>query len=143
MSVNESLLANLIKIDDTNPFVPEGWTVKEHRRINLDSCSGIELYLSEKQKNGLILGLELQKELKDRPVLNACHLDGLLADQKSIPEDWKDKVVYFWGTIYCDSNGDLYVRYLGWFGKWDWCFYWLGSTFNSDSPAILASFPST
>jgi len=39
--------------------------------------------------------------------MNANVLDYLLAHPELIPEDWKNKYVFFWGTIYRYSSGGL------------------------------------
>ena len=72
--------------------------------------------------------------------MNANVLDYLLAHPELIPEDWKNKYVFFWGTIYRYSSGGLCVRYLCWNGsKWRWDGNWLAHDFYSAYPAVLAS----
>jgi hypothetical protein len=126
---------------DVNPYVPNGWKVEEHikggkLRWNPDE---VELWLADEQKGGVIEGNKLRKLLKGKPVLNACVLDYLLANPHLIPEEWKSKYVFFWGTIYRHSDGDLCVRCLGWDGDgWDWSSHWLVSNFSGNSPAVLS-----
>lgn len=88
--------------------------------------SRVSLYLSERQKSGPYAGWQLEDELKDKPVLNANVLDYLLAHPDLIPEDWKGKRVYFWGTIYQVEGFGRHVRYLTFdekeTNKWRW--YW-------------------
>jgi hypothetical protein len=127
---------------DAAPFIPDGWSVEEHRKGGLYKFNGskIPLYLSMKQKKGTISGHKLRKELVSQYTLNANILDYLLAHLDLIPEDWKDKYIFFWGTIYRNFDGYLFVRCLRWYGsKWDWHCDWLDSGFGSDSPAALAS----
>lgn len=132
---------------DADPFVPNGWRVEEHQRggIFIWDPDKVKLYLSKKQKgdNKYIVGNDLRKELKSQSVLNANVLDYLLKleNQHLIPEDWKGEYIFFWGTIYRSSNGDLFVRYLCWDGgRWDWVYYWLDGSWGSVSPAaVLAS----
>lgn len=127
---------------DSTPFIPNGWMVEEHKKggmfkFNPEKTS---LYLSKKQKKGGIGGHDLHKALSDKPVMNANVLDYLLAHPELIPEEWKDKYVFFWGTIYCDSEGIPSVRCLSWKGsKWNWESYWLISGFYYGVPAALAS----
>jgi hypothetical protein len=122
------------------PMIPNGWSVERHQNngvIKFD-ISKTELYLSKKQKSETIEGHKLCEELKDKKVLNANVLDYLLANPKTIPEEWKGKAVFFWGTIYRNSGGGLCVRCLCWFGgRWRWDFYWLDFDFGSDNPALL------
>jgi len=127
---------------DSAPFVPEGWFVEEHKpggQFSFDPA-GIELYLSKKQKNGVIIGNDLRKELADKKVLNACVLDFLLAHPELIPDSWKRKAVFFFGTIFRDSYGNPCVRCLSWDGsEWYWRCSWLDYDFYSDNPVAIAS----
>ena len=127
---------------DVDPFVPEGWKVEEHKKSGKVKWTKelIELYLSPGQKNGkCIEGNKLRKELASKPVLNANILDYLLAHPELIPEEWKGKYVFFWGTVYRGSGGCLYVRVLCWDGgRWSWDYYWLDGDFNDNDPAALS-----
>jgi hypothetical protein len=132
---------NVIDCDES-PFTPENWKVEEHKKggqLKFDPAKFF-LYLSKKQEEGRIVGDDLRKELANRS-LNANVLDYLLAHSWLIPEEWKGKYIFFWGTIYRDSDSRLYVRYLCWYGgsEWSWGHKWLFLDFNSDDPAILAS----
>jgi len=127
---------------DANPFIPDGWSVEEHKKGGMFKFNPekISLYLSKKQKKGSIDGHDLRKELSDKSVMNANFLDYLLAHPELIPEEWKGKYIFFWGTIYRDSYGDLSVRCLHWSGsEWDWHYHWLDHDFRVDDPAALAS----
>ena len=127
---------------DSAPFIPNGWSVEEHKKggfFKFDPAK-ISLYLSKKQKKGSIGGHDLRKELSDKPVMNANVLDYLLAHPELIPEEWKGKYIFFWGTIYRRSVGSLCVRFLYWHGsKWYWSCLWLDYDFLSAGPAALAS----
>lgn len=123
------------------PFCPNNWLIEEHRGTgNWLLDLSVPLYLSKKQINGVIGGHALKKELKNQKVLNANVLDYLLAHSDLIPEAWKNKNIFFWGTIYCDSSDIFYVRFLNWSGsRPDWSYYWLGHDFDSISPAVVIS----
>lgn len=125
---------------DADPYVPSGWKVEEHIKggqFEWDPTR-VKLYLSDKQKDGAIEGNKLRKELKGKPAFNANVLDYLLANPNLIPEEWKGKAVFFWGTIYRDSGGSLCVRCLVWDGGgWLWCSNWLGSDWGDLSPAAV------
>jgi hypothetical protein len=125
-----------MKIDTSqNPFIPGGWTVEEHIKGGKIDLKDIELYLDPEQSTG-IEGNKLREKLRDKNVLNAVVLDYLLKNKDLIPEEWKSKAVFFWGTIYRYSNGDLCVRYLVWFGsEWHWNYDWLGSDWSGHNPA--------
>ncbi|MDD5397270.1 MAG: hypothetical protein PHW24_04440 [Candidatus Moranbacteria bacterium] len=128
---------------DADPFVPDGWKIEKHLKggkfeWNADKVS---LYLSKEQEGGsAIEGNKLRKKLEKMPVLNANVLDYLLKNPQLIPEDWKGKAVFFWGTIYRCSDGSLCVRYLYWGGgEWDWGCSWLGDGFLSLCPAAVCA----
>lgn len=129
---------------DAKPFVPNGWTVEEHIKggqLAWDKAK-VALHLEPEQQNSkVIVGNELRKRLENEPVLNANTLDYLLANPDLIPDEWKGRYIFFWGTIYRNSVGDLCVRGLFWrSGRWYWSSIWLGSAWLSDNPAaVLAS----
>lgn len=98
------------------------------------------LYLSGRQENGRCFeGNRLRKELGWRPpVFNANLLDYLLANHQLIPEEWKVKRVFFWGTIYRGVSGDLYIRCLYWDGgRWSWKARCLANHWGVTSPAAM------
>ena len=133
----------------SDPFIPNGWKIEEHQKGNFIKfdASKVNFYFSRKQKNGSIEGNKLREELKEKKVLNANVLDYLLKNPQLIPEEWKKdengntRYIFFWGTIYRDSIGNLCVRYLCWRGgEWFWGNNWLSHDFRSDNPsAVLAS----
>lgn len=132
---------------DAAPFVPDGWKVEEHKKdgkLDFDA-SQVLFHLADGQKGGKsIEGNKLRKELANMPVMNANVLDYLLANPDLIPDEWKadesgnTRYIFFWGTVYRYSDGDLYVRCLCWSGDgWRWGDYWLGHDWNGDYPAAL------
>lgn len=141
VSRNVAMSTSHIIDGDADPFIPDGWKVEEHKKGGQFEWDVKKTtpYLSKKQKEGgAIEGNKLRKELADMPALNANVLDYLLANSHLIPEEWKGKAVFFWGTIYRDSDGSLCLRYLYWHGyQWRWDYYWLGGDFRSDDPAVL------
>ena len=129
---------------DAAPFQPNGWSMEKHVKAGQFEWNPtrVKLYLAKSQKPGkLVEGNKLRKELEGQMVLNANVLDYLLKNPELIPDEWKGKAVFFWGTIYRDSRGDLYVRCLYWDGsRWHWNYRWLDRSFNDDYPAaVLAS----
>ncbi len=129
------------------PLIPAGWMIAHHRKggqIEFDPAR-VVLYLDPRQQGGgQIVGDELRKALASKPIMNACALDHLLAHTALIPESWKQDVqgrtlyIYFWDTIYRDSFGFRYVRYLYWDdGQWSWGYDGLGDQFDALCPAAL------
>lgn len=125
---------------DTAPFVPQGWRVEEHQKggqLSWDA-SKVKLLVKLNEGESYVGGHELRKRLKDEPVLNANVLDYLLARPELVPEEWKSRLVFFWGTIYRDSDAYLYVRYLFWNGeRWHWDYYCLNDGWFAYNPAAV------
>ena len=125
---------------DTEPFLPDGWQgVEFHHKHGelLWSPEKVQLHLAEDQQNGMV-GTDLRTALEGKPVLNANVLDYLLAHPQLIPESWKGKLVFFWGTIYRGAGGDLCVRCLRWSGsRWYWGCHWLGDRWDGSGPAAV------
>ncbi|MEK7546487.1 MAG: hypothetical protein AAB554_05495 [Patescibacteria group bacterium] len=135
----DSLIVDL----DADPFVPDAFSVLEHKKGGQFAFvpAKITLFLSEGQKGyKRIEGRKLREELKAQPVYNANLLDWYLRkeNQHLIPEAWKGKYLYFWGTIYRLPGGRLYVRCLYWHVVgWRWSFYWLDDDWGSHDPAAV------
>ena len=113
---------------DANPFIPEGWKVESHTKGGKIPFNPnmVDLYLSDEQENGSIQGNDLRKKVETKNPYNANLLDFYLDHPELIPESWKGKEIFFWGTIYRNADGRLCVRYLYWDGvRWDWGFNWL------------------
>lgn len=127
---------------NARPFIPVGWQVEKHvkgGKFQFDQTK-VKLYLENKQKTGTIGGHKLRELITKHKPFNANLLDWYLKpeNQKFIPENWKSKVVFFWGTIYRVSGGSLYVRYLSWGGyRWRWGYYWLGGDWDAYNPALV------
>lgn len=135
---------------DANPLIPyEGWKVEEHKKggqFTWDPTK-VKLYLSLNQAEGKsIVGNKLRKELETQPVFNANLLDYLVEHPHLIPEEWKQDekgrtcYIFFWGTIYRNSDDGLYVRYLYWHGgRWRVAHYWLDLDFDVNCPAAVSA----
>ena len=126
---------------DADPFIPNDWKIEEHQKGGHFkwNASQVSLFLSDPQKkNKSIEGNKLRAILKGEPVLNANVLDYLLKNPQLIPEEWKGKAIFFWGTIYRHSGGLLCVRCLCWDdGRWRWLCFWLDRGFGGGGPAAL------
>ena len=133
---------------DVAPFCPAGLTVAEESEQLPNRVRGkfpwnsasVRLHLSPNQQGGKhIDGKKLRKELEKERVYGAWLLDFYLAHPELIPDEWKGKAVFFWGTIYRSAVGRLYVRYLYWDGKrWSSHFGWLDDSFHDYSPAACS-----
>ncbi|OHA26678.1 MAG: hypothetical protein A3D56_02640 [Candidatus Taylorbacteria bacterium RIFCSPHIGHO2_02_FULL_45_35] len=155
VSQNQSVLGKLLElvrgaIDcDTPVFIPDGWEVLPEAEQLPNRVKGkfawnpkeVTLHLANGQKNGKwIEGNKLRKELVKQPVYTAHLLDYLLVteNQHLIPEEWKGKWIFFWGTIYRGRYGNLYVRCLYWCGgRWFWSYYWLDDVWFGAYPAAV------
>jgi hypothetical protein len=139
--LREALCAPHVVDCDADPFVPSSWSVEEHQKSGSFKwdASQVELWLASEQKNGKVLeGHKLRKELANKPVMNANVLDYLLAHPYLIPEGWKGKAVFFWGTVYRNSDSDLCVRFLCWSGgEWRRDGLWLDGEWRDDRPALV------
>lgn len=128
---------------DAAPFLPDGWKVEEHQKGGAFkwNAAKVKLHLSKNQQGGKIIqGNKLRDELKTQTVFNANVLDYLLANPHLIPEEWKGKYVFFWGTVYSHSSGSLCVRCLYWRdGGWRWSFRWLCRGWYGRRPAALSA----
>lgn len=127
---------------DTPPFTPPNWSIERHQLGGLWKFgpAKISFYRSDGRIKEFIEGNQLRQKLVNESVLNANVLDYLIDHPHLIPKNWKDKRVYFWGTIYRDLDGDLYVRHLDWDGsKWGWHFKWLNNIFGIGSFVAIAS----
>ena len=132
---------------DLVPLAPDGFLLESHLgfgRWQLHS-EEIELFLSEEQKKKFHLGNRLKKllwSLKDKKFLNVNVLDYLLAHQELIPESWKGKYIFFWGTIYSRAGDGRCVYCLYWSGgKWTRIFRWLDIGFGLNSNDFAATIP--
>ena len=134
---------------DVDPFISEGWSIRPEDQIQ-SRLKGrwellidkIKLYLDSSQTGDkTVRGDKLKDLLEGQPVLPAHVLDYLLEHPDLIPESWKGKPIFFWGTIYCSSDGSLCVRCLYWDGgRWYWGNRWLDYVwFDYDPSAVCAS----
>lgn len=109
-----------------------GQFVLDPAKVRLHLCSN-------QQRSKTIKGINLFRELANKPVLPANVLDYYLAHPELIPEEYKGKNVYFWGTIYCSSQGNnLCVRYLYCVGgRYRSHYSWLDEEFGDCRPAAV------
>lgn len=141
--------------------VPSGFEVVEHRKGGILHWNpyrpGIELYLTEGQRRGIVPGQDVLEELKDYEgtVVNANALDYFIAALREmpgmLPETWKcvtpykSKHILFWGTLY-RHEGQICVRSLEWNADarvqvWKAGFCWADHRLNSQFPAAMIRKP--
>ncbi len=131
---------------EVESHIGDGWAILEKRPDGLYvNGRKVVLHLSKRQQNGKLLkGYELREELKGTRLLNANILDALCDNPHLIPEDWKKdeqgnaRYIFFWGTIYRYSGGDLFVCYLYFDdGAWHRGSHWLAHDWCGSGPAVL------
>lgn len=109
-------LAEIKKIEyavdcSTPPFIPDGLYIDEHREEEIfiiDPTKG-PCDLTRKQKDKSSMGVDIRNELRRKKIMNVNVLDYLIENPELIPEKWNDKLIYFWGTVYKSSCGQLHL----------------------------------
>ena len=135
---------------DATPSIPAGLSINAEDQIVSRfrgkwtfNQKGLVAYLSKKQKKGgLIVGNDLKDELDGESVMGAQLLDFYLKHPHLIPDEYKGKATFFWGTIYRDLIRVLCVRHLYQDGEgWASDYFWLGDYFGFGQahPALLAN----
>jgi len=128
------------------PILPDGWEIRPEDQIAsrhtgdlVWTPDAVRLHLDPGQENGhWIRGCDLKKALEGKPVLPANVLDWLCENRGQIPQAWKGRAVYFWGTIYRDRYGVPVVRCLQWSdGRWIWYFNRFGNFWYDSEPAAV------
>lgn len=120
-------------------FIPSsGWRVDMHHKGEHWQWSADKLgfYLYEGQEIG-IRGYELCRQFENMPVFNANLLDYLLKNKQLIPAEWKDRTIYFWGTIYSNAGCHQFVRSLRWEDGWCDGYDCLSAIFKDNDFAIV------
>ena len=142
----------LIPINRSTPFNPKkfigkGWTIEEEdtRSLALNELDLTKVSLETMLRPGesSVKGEEKLRRLKESNFirLDAKILQTLWENNTAIPESWKEQVIFFDGTILCDSLCDRCIPSLYWHnGKWDWVSYRLSGGFSAvGSSAVLTS----
>lgn len=128
-------------IGHVNPYVPDGWKLSVHKHNDKLKWNpeNLQLYVHENQIGSKgMMGHILFEGLWRKRILNANVLDYLLSHLEIIPESWKWKDIFFWGTLYNNEKGDLCVRQLLWRGdRWDWSQKGVHEQWHKNSIAVL------
>lgn len=124
---------------DILPTLPDWATIVENKTYGKIqwNLKDMELYLSEKQKDGYISGGDLRKEVSDKYPVNLAILQYLVDNPSLVPKGLEGKYVYGFGTIVEDRDGRLICPcLLVYDGRvvlgWDW----LGYDWRGISPAL-------
>lgn len=122
------------------PYIPyKNWTLEYDNPMPSFDPSKLSLHLEPEQNESYLTGEVLAKRMKDKG-LNSNALKYLLDNPKLIPEEWKGKYVYFFGTILRSPDGYRYVLYLYWSdGEWLWRAYWLEDDWRASDPSAVVS----
>lgn len=133
---------HVIDCDIGPVFVPpQGTVVVEHQRRGKVQWDPAQMtpFVFDRTRGKLDSGAAMHKRLVGRLAPNANILDYLLAHKDLIPEDWKNKIVFFGGTIYRDAERTLFARCLTWHEQYGWGDTWLflAADWNDDGLATL------
>jgi hypothetical protein len=109
-----------------------GWELVENVPLeNIEPTLELSDFLQEGE-NYIIGTTMLERAKKLGNLAGQLHAERLLSQQQDIPKEWRDYYLVFAGTVWRDSDGNLYVPYLGWGGgRWDLNFDWLDNDFFS------------
>lgn len=104
---------------DRNPVIPEGLSIELHKKQGLFVFDSIKVKLTKllHKESSRFDQNKMRKIFKKASGLDAFNtvlLDWYLGYPENIPDDWKGKRIFFWGTLYKDVNGTNFVRYLEW-----------------------------
>ena len=91
-------------------------THPDRKDVATIDLSRVERVLTLMPGENRISGHENLKRLKatGKTLLDVRVLEELLKNPHLIPEEWKNGITYFWGTIFCGSGGVLCVAFLRW-----------------------------
>jgi hypothetical protein len=111
------------------PFVPPGMEVVMHSVVQFEwSPHKVRLHsLQSGRGDALVTGCDFLKSLAGQQTLNGTALEYLLSSPFLIPMEWRDRQIFFLGTIYRDRAQAYYFATLFYEGK-----RWAASTHRLD-----------
>ena len=137
-------------VDMATPWIPEAFTLEKNDvegELSVENIGGelyvngrkVVPYLHEKQMGGgSIVGTDLERELKGKPVLGSALLRHLIENPKLVPDSWKGKYLFFWGTKLRPSTGRRCVLCIYWYDEqWQWDYCWLDDGWGGYNPALV------
>lgn len=132
---------------NSEKFIGKGWKIKEEDTTSLAlnelDLTKVSLETMLRPDESSVKGEERLRRLKESNFirLDAKIFQTLWENKATIPESWKEWVVFFDGTILRDSFGDRCILSLYRYnGKWYWSCYRLNGDFSFVGPsAVLTS----
>lgn len=136
------------RLFDPAGFLGKDWSIEEEDERSLAlqeiDLSQVQLVIMLTKRESVVKGEEKLRRLKEAGYvrLDAKIFQELWENQEFIPEDWKEKVVYFDGTVFQSPVGGRCVLDLYWSGScWNWNYNWLENDWNANKPsAVLVTF---
>jgi len=116
------------------PVICKGSIICKHLKAGMFKFDTSSFYMYTPSERELITGFDLYDKLAGSKFLNANVFDYLIKHPKFIPEEWKGKYTAFFGTIFKDEEGRLYVKSLAWFGNWTETKYFFDNLVSSLMP---------
>ena len=130
---NLGWLTHLVDLN-VRPFVPVGYSVKEHKKGGILEIEELCLYFSKGAKTVRDVLSETEKER----ITNANFLDYLLLNNRLISTSWRKYSLLFSGTIYQNLNEEIFVRRLYLENElWRWNFCSLEEVFYKNFALVL------
>lgn len=125
----------LILHKDSRPELHGFDSMVSNQEMGKFSFDSLNLFIAERQRIGGLVGRTLLSLLPAKSILfNSAFLDWLLENPQYIPESWKDKFVFFAGTVFMKRGVEV-IRYL-YYGLNGWAssYHWLDRGFHLNSP---------
>ncbi|MDD3301285.1 MAG: hypothetical protein PHR57_00680 [Patescibacteria group bacterium] len=127
---------------EKNKMIPVRWKVVEHQKNGVFQWDPkkISLFVPEEQESDSVSSKKLKEIFKEKNVnvLNSNLLFFLEKHQELIPEDWRNKAIIFWGTIYEAKGNRFYVLSLKWqIDRYAIDYMWVNWFFNKDEPSAI------
>jgi len=127
---------------EKNTMIPSKWKKFVHKENGVFywDPKKVRLFVAKDQELDTVSSGKLQKIFKEKNinVLNSNLLFFLVKHQELIPEDWRDEVVVFWGTIYKAKGDRFYVLTLEWqIDRYAISYMWINDYFGKHEPTAI------
>lgn len=121
----------------SKPVLPEWATLQYDNCVTSFDPSTLSIHLEPEQQNSYVRGNVLRQRLSNEQSANLATFQYLKDHLELLPDGWKDKCMFGWGTIVRDRHGDLRVPYLiEDDGRVELGWLWLGHGWDVDVPAL-------